>query len=82
MSLDITKRLEQTQYSAALAITGAWRGTSRQKLYDELAQASNLDWLAKESPSKNSYQRCCENSFESIEKRVLVVKTVLSFRKN
>ena len=26
----------QTQYSAALAITGAWRGTSRQRLYDEL----------------------------------------------
>ena len=25
-----------TQYSAALAITGAWRGTSRQRLYDEL----------------------------------------------
>ena len=35
-TLDATKRLEQTQYSAALAITGAWRGTSRQRLYDEL----------------------------------------------
>ena len=34
MSLDITKRLQQTQYSAALAITGGWRGTSRQELYD------------------------------------------------
>ena len=34
--LDVTKRLEQTQYSASLAITGAWRGTSGQKLYDEL----------------------------------------------
>ena len=29
-----------------------------------IAQASNLDWLAKESPSKDSYQKCCENSFE------------------
>ena len=48
-TLDATKRLEQTQYSAALAITGAWRGysaalaitgawrgTSRQRLYDDL----------------------------------------------
>ena len=36
MKLDFTKRLEQTQYSAALAVTGAWRGTSRQGLYEEL----------------------------------------------
>ena len=26
MKLDTTKRLERTQYSAALAVTGAWRG--------------------------------------------------------
>ena len=36
MTLDVTKRLEQTQYSAALATTGAWRGSSRRRLYDEL----------------------------------------------
>ena len=36
MILNVTKRLEQTQYHAALAVTGAWRGTNRQKLYDEL----------------------------------------------
>ena len=36
MSLDITERLEQTQYSAALAVTGAWGGTSRQRLLNEL----------------------------------------------
>ena len=36
MKLDVTKKLEQTQYSAALAVTGTWRGTSRQRLYDEL----------------------------------------------
>ena len=34
ITLDVTKRLEL--YSAALAITGAWRGTSRRRLYDEL----------------------------------------------
>ena len=38
LNLDFTKKLESTQYSAALAVSGAWRGTSRQKLYDE------LDW--------------------------------------
>ena len=27
MKLDFTKRLEQTQCSAALAVTGTWRGT-------------------------------------------------------
>ena len=36
LRLDLTKRLEQTQYSAALAVTGAWRGTSRQRLFNEL----------------------------------------------
>ena len=28
--------LESTQYQAALAVTGAWKGTSRTKIYDEL----------------------------------------------
>ena len=36
MHLEITKKLEQVQYSAALAVTGTWRCTSRQKLYEEL----------------------------------------------
>ena len=30
------EKLESVQYSAALAITSAWTGTSRDKLYDEL----------------------------------------------
>ena len=36
ISSSFTQRLEQTQYSAALAVTGAWRGTNRQRLYEEL----------------------------------------------
>ena len=40
MKLDITKRLEQTQYAAALAVTGAWRGTNRRRLYGELGWES------------------------------------------
>ena len=36
MRLGFTQKLEQTQYSAALAVSGAWRGTHRQRLYDEL----------------------------------------------
>ena len=34
--LDFTKKLESTQYSAALAVSAAWRGTNTDKLYEEL----------------------------------------------
>ena len=30
------KILESTQYQAALAITGAWKGTNTDKIYEEL----------------------------------------------
>ena len=36
LKLDFTKKLGSTQYLAALAVRGAWRGTSRQKRDDEL----------------------------------------------
>ena len=47
MLQNFTIRLEQTQYSAALAISGAWRGTNRQKLYKELGWESlyNRRWF-------------------------------------
>ena len=32
----MTKRLERIQYSAALAVSGAWRGTNIDRLYEEL----------------------------------------------
>ena len=34
------EKLESVQYSAALAVTGAWKGTSREKLYNELSWES------------------------------------------
>ena len=34
--LDFTKRLESIQYSAALAVSGAWRRTNTDKIYQEL----------------------------------------------
>ena len=34
------EKLESVQYSAVLAATGAWKGTSRDKLYDELGWES------------------------------------------
>ena len=37
---DLMEKIESVQYSAALAITGTWRGTSRQKLYAELGWES------------------------------------------
>ena len=38
--LDFTNRLEAIHYSAALAVSGAWRGTNTQKLYEELGRES------------------------------------------
>ena len=35
--------IEKTQYQAALAVTGAWQGTSRIKLYEELGWESLSD---------------------------------------
>ena len=40
MSSNWTEKLESVQYSAALAVTGAWRGTSREKLYAEIGWES------------------------------------------
>ena len=36
LTLDFTRKLETVQYSAALAVSGAWRGTNMCKLYEEL----------------------------------------------
>ena len=37
---NLMEKLESVQYSAALAVSGAWRGTSREKLYAELGWES------------------------------------------
>ena len=34
--LEFTKKLESVQYSAALAVSGAWKGTDMDRLYEEL----------------------------------------------
>ena len=42
-SLELTnqmEKLEAVQYSPALAVTVAWKGTSREKMYDELGRGS------------------------------------------
>ena len=36
MRLTFTQKLEKTQYLAALAVTGTWRGANRQRLFNEL----------------------------------------------
>ena len=38
------QKLESVQYNAALAITGAIRGSSREKLYQELGLESLKQW--------------------------------------
>ena len=40
---DLMETLERVQYQAGLAVTGAWKGTSRVKLYDELGWESLSD---------------------------------------
>ena len=35
VSLSLTRRLESVQYTAALAVTGAWKGTNKSELLDE-----------------------------------------------
>ena len=37
------EEIERAQYQAALAITGAWKGSSRLKLYEELGWESLSD---------------------------------------
>ena len=37
---NLMEKLEAVQYSAAIAVTGTWRGTSREKLYAELGWES------------------------------------------
>ena len=37
---NLMEKLESVQYSAALAVTGTWRGTSREKLYTDLGWES------------------------------------------
>ena len=39
----LMEKIEQVQYHAALAITGCWRGSNRNKLYDELGWESLSD---------------------------------------
>ena len=51
MHLNFTQRLEQAQYCAALAVTGAWRGTSRERLYKELGWENLYD--------RRWYRRLC-----------------------
>ena len=47
MLQNFTIRLERSQYSAAIAVSGAWRGTNRQKLCKELGWESlyNRRWI-------------------------------------
>ena len=40
------EKVERIQYQAALAVTGAWQGSNRSTLYDELGweSLSNCRW--------------------------------------
>ena len=51
MRLTFTQKLEQTQYLAALAVTGTWRGTNWQRLFNELGWETLYD--------RRWYRRLC-----------------------
>ena len=51
MRLTFTQKLEQTQYLAALAVTGTWRGTNRRRLVNELGWETSYD--------RRWYRRLC-----------------------
>ena len=42
LSLDFTEKLEATQYSVELAISSAWRGTCKCKLWEELGGETSI----------------------------------------
>ena len=43
MRSTVTKSIEQAQYTAVLAVTGTWKGTNRQEIYEELGWESMYD---------------------------------------
>ena len=45
------EKLESVHYSTAFAVTGAWRGTSREKLYNELCWVSLNQFHALMNPT-------------------------------
>ena len=49
--LNFTEQLEQTQYKAALAVSGAWEGTNRSRLLEELGWETLYD--------RRRYRRLC-----------------------
>ena len=51
---DVTKRLETIRYSAALAVSGAWRGTNIDRLYEKLGWESLY--------YRRWYKRLCHSS--------------------
>ena len=44
LKLDFTKKLKSVQYSAALAVSGAWKGTKTDRIYEELGWESLLPY--------------------------------------
>ena len=53
----VMQSLENTQYQAALAVSGAWKGSSTTKLYGELGweSLSGRRWLRRHSKSKGTF---------------------------
>ena len=63
---DLMEKAERIQYQAALAVTGAWQGSSRSKLYEELG------W---ESLSERRWCRRILQLHKIVTTRILILKT-------
>ena len=50
--LNFTEQLEQAQYKAGLAVSGAWKGTNRSRLFEELGWETLYD--------RRRYRRLCQ----------------------
>ena len=61
---DLMETLEQTQYWAGFAVTGAWKGTSRIKLYEQ------LDW---ETLYDRGMSRCISQRHKIFEEKLPVL---------
>ena len=68
----VRKRLESIQYNTTLAITGAIRGTSKEKLYQELGFESMLSrrWFPKLSLLQDNKKRITIISLSSNSKAI------------
>ena len=79
----LSDRIESVQYNAALAITGAIRGTSRERLYQELGleSLSNRRWYRRLTMFFNIASGNCPNYLTNILTNLILIFEIQSIFK-